>query len=337
MDLPVDVHARVLSYSDVAFVGRAASVSRSWRTSSESIGLWTALCEARWPAVVSPQLRPIVARRGPKSYYQHRAGLLRPPPQSSDLLDLDDLFFTVDITQGGAVLSSTVHEGRDVLREDVETHDGLHADGLQFDGLSARIACADEVFPPERCRVTFTICAVRKSDGRVAVVYHEEVNEDPMEGWSLQAEFPSEPDRRLPWCPDLRGYLPSACVSDDPKYLTARGDFAQKWALDGRITGMAGLEVDASPEHFRLELGFGTKSEYPYPYPPGGLVAPSDPTLVVHPDFVVEIRRFAIVFTLWLRQDEESFQAHAKPYYGVRGRLELSALHRVLSDRLRFN
>ena len=334
MDLPVDVHARVLSYSDVAFVGRAASVSRSWRTSSESIGLWTALCEARWPAVVSPQLRPIVARRGPKSYYQHRAGLLRPPPQSSDLLDLDDLFFTVDITQGGAVLSSTVHEGRDVLQEDVEVYDSEDADGLQFDGLSARIACADEVFPPEICRVTFTICAVRKSDGRVAVVYHEEVCDDLMEGWSMRGL--EQPDRRVPWCPDLRGYLPSVCVSDDPKYLTARGDFAQKWALNGRIAGMAGLEVDASPDHFRVGLGFGTTSEYPFPFPAGGLVAPSDPTLVVHPDFVVEIRRFAIVFTLWLRQDEESFQAHAKPWYGVHGHLELSALHRVLSDRLRF-
>ena len=260
MDLPVDLHARVLSYSDVAFVGRAASVSRSWRTSSESIGLWTALCEARWPAVVSPQLRPIVARRGPKSYYQHRAGLLRPPPQSSDLLDLDDLFFTVDITQGGAVLSSTVHEGRDVLQEDVETHDGLRADGLQFDGLSARIACVDKVFPPERCRVTFTICAVRKSDGRVAVVYHEQVREGHREGWPLQGPEPGEPDRCVPWCPDLRGYLPSAykprgarslaALFDDeaagPRTRRPRGGLAESASVPGAFDDDASLATVGS-------------------------------------------------------------------------------------------
>ena len=329
MDLPNDVLARVLSWAGARSAGRAASVSRAWRATSGRPSLWTALCEAAWPSVATPALGQLVALRGPRNYYERRVALR--VAETPDLLDFDDILFTVDITQGDAVLSSTVHEGASVLRDDVQGSDLWNSTALHFDGLSARIACAGDEFPPVKSPVTLSICAVRKSDGLVALLFC----------WSLDTDtgYPFGPDnnrgRRFPSAPSLSGYLPITTIGD----LSPCGeDFAQRWALNqGRVDG----ETEG-PEYLEAGVNIGTISEFPNQFP-NGFVAPDDPSVIVHSDSVVEIRRFVINFSLaYYLPDpddpDEGPDLATMRHFGTTGAglLDRDAIRRVLADRLRF-
>ena len=89
-------------------------------------------------------------------------------------------------------------------------------------------------------------------------------------------------------------------------------------------------------------MNIGTISEFPNQLP-NGFIAPDDPSVIVHSDSVVEIRRFGISFSLsYFLPDPDD--PDAGPLLGTMrhsgttgaGVLDRDAICRVLADRLRF-
>ena len=290
--------------------------------------MWESLCRARWPAVASaPALARIVTARGARAYYRARVEADIVEPLTPPLLDLDDLLFTVDVSQGGKVLSSVACEARDAMRHDLEDHDCQFYDGICLDGLRARIDCsADKCVPPYKNPFSIAVCVVRKSDGRVSPLIPRT---DHRNGGGYQFGSPSM--RMVSADQTLRGMMPFY-ISDPINALQEcqRADLPKDWRLR-KILPNARWDSQS----LECKISIGTCSEFPNGMRADTWSPSPDPSVVIGDDYF-EIRRICLFFHLFLYKNDYDDMYCYPDGSDIQDIFTLGVLHRVLSERLAF-